>query len=190
MKNSTENDNKGIYMKDEAMLYPDNDYRDYIKHHGVKGQKWGIQNGPPYPLNQHSKTIIFKDDDTDEERDAKVREVVRRNLSGMRTSEIDTTVYKRYVFKYEDGTVHETRKGETPEEIRDIRDFKISYEMANKEYRDRISGKSKENIEEIRKSDEKMRRRAKKYGIDSKDKYLTIGIPHSSKAYSINRFDN
>ena len=23
----------------------------YLKHHGIKGQKWGIQNGPPYPLD-------------------------------------------------------------------------------------------------------------------------------------------
>ena len=22
----------------------------YIKHHGILGQKWGKQNGPPYPL--------------------------------------------------------------------------------------------------------------------------------------------
>lgn len=22
----------------------------YIKHHGIKGQQWGVQNGPPYPL--------------------------------------------------------------------------------------------------------------------------------------------
>lgn len=30
---------KGIYWNDE--LY----------HHGVKNQKWGVRNGPPYPLN-------------------------------------------------------------------------------------------------------------------------------------------
>ena len=24
----------------------------YLEHHGVKGQKWGVKNGPPYPLNQ------------------------------------------------------------------------------------------------------------------------------------------
>jgi hypothetical protein len=24
-------------------------------HHGIKGQKWGIENGPPYPLNNHEK---------------------------------------------------------------------------------------------------------------------------------------
>lgn len=33
-------------------MYSDNDFRLY--HHGIKGQKWGIQNGPPYPLKGFS----------------------------------------------------------------------------------------------------------------------------------------
>lgn len=28
----------------------------YLKHHGIKGQKWGDRNGPPYPLSQESKS--------------------------------------------------------------------------------------------------------------------------------------
>lgn len=24
----------------------------YLKHHGIKGQKWGVKNGPPYPLTK------------------------------------------------------------------------------------------------------------------------------------------
>lgn len=27
----------------------------HISHHGVQGQKWGIKNGPPYPLNSNEK---------------------------------------------------------------------------------------------------------------------------------------
>lgn len=30
--------------------YGYNDYRNYLKHHGILGQKWGKRNGPPYPL--------------------------------------------------------------------------------------------------------------------------------------------
>ena len=26
-------------------------FNDYLSHHGIKGQKWGVENGPPYPLN-------------------------------------------------------------------------------------------------------------------------------------------
>ena len=28
----------------------------YLMHHGIKGQKWGVQNGPPYPLDESSKS--------------------------------------------------------------------------------------------------------------------------------------
>lgn len=26
-------------------------------HHGVKGQEWGVQNGPPYPLDRKKNLI-------------------------------------------------------------------------------------------------------------------------------------
>jgi len=26
--------------------------KDYLMHHGIKGQKWGVENGPPYPLDK------------------------------------------------------------------------------------------------------------------------------------------
>lgn len=29
---------------------------DYLAHHGVRGQKWGVQNGPPYPLGSDIST--------------------------------------------------------------------------------------------------------------------------------------
>ena len=31
--------------------YGNNDYRDYLAHHGILGMKWGHLNGPPYPLD-------------------------------------------------------------------------------------------------------------------------------------------
>lgn len=27
-------------------------YRTWLYHHGVKGQKWGVRNGPPYPIGK------------------------------------------------------------------------------------------------------------------------------------------
>lgn len=33
-----------------------------LAHHGIKGQKWGVRNGPPYPLDKSSKSdTIVKD---------------------------------------------------------------------------------------------------------------------------------
>ena len=37
------------------MEYSANDYRYYLAHHGIRGQKWGVRNGPPYPLDENVK---------------------------------------------------------------------------------------------------------------------------------------
>ena len=31
---------------------------DELYHHGVKGQSWGVKNGPPYPLNATGKALV------------------------------------------------------------------------------------------------------------------------------------
>ena len=30
--------------------------KQWISHHGIMGQKWGVQNGPPYPLDSDVST--------------------------------------------------------------------------------------------------------------------------------------
>lgn len=37
-------------MNDILISYPLNDYRNYLQHHGVKGQKWGQRNAEWYPI--------------------------------------------------------------------------------------------------------------------------------------------
>lgn len=32
-------------------IYKLSEDSDFLMHHGIKGQKWGVENGPPYPLN-------------------------------------------------------------------------------------------------------------------------------------------
>lgn len=43
-----------------STFYPDNEYRDYLSHHGIKGQKWGEQNGPPYPLSGKLHNMVVR----------------------------------------------------------------------------------------------------------------------------------
>lgn len=38
-------------------MWVDN-YRRRLYHYGVKGQKWGVRNGPPYPINRASPLRI------------------------------------------------------------------------------------------------------------------------------------
>ena len=32
-----------------------------FNHHGIEGQKWGVQNGPPYPLDKETHKQVVKD---------------------------------------------------------------------------------------------------------------------------------
>ena len=47
-------------MRNEYSCNLDYGYSNYLSHHGIKGQKWGVKMGPPYPLGQgdHSKAEI------------------------------------------------------------------------------------------------------------------------------------
>ncbi len=35
------------------------DTLDYLSHHGIKGQKWGVRHGPPYPLTAQAKAKAY-----------------------------------------------------------------------------------------------------------------------------------
>lgn len=35
-------------------------YQNELYHHGIKGQKWGVRNGPPYPLNSKVHASVVK----------------------------------------------------------------------------------------------------------------------------------
>lgn len=35
-------------------------WRDELYHHGIKGQQWGVQHGPPYPLDGKTHDFILK----------------------------------------------------------------------------------------------------------------------------------
>ena len=37
-------------ITNNGLVYDSADYSYYLAHHGIQGQKWGKQNGPPYPL--------------------------------------------------------------------------------------------------------------------------------------------
>jgi len=42
------------------MMYKNFIFGGILIHHGVKGQKWGVRNGPPYPVSSSRKDIMKK----------------------------------------------------------------------------------------------------------------------------------
>lgn len=56
-KNAVNSDAWQDLQKDITKI---NRMKNELKHHGVKGQKWGIQNGPPYPLKYEAHSAAEK----------------------------------------------------------------------------------------------------------------------------------
>ena len=52
---------------------------DFLEHHGILGMKWGVQNGPPYPLDTKTHNgVIAKIKKKSEERDKKNFKTVKK----------------------------------------------------------------------------------------------------------------
>ena len=72
-------------------------YKSYLSHHGVKGQKWGVENGPPYPLNDVVKAIAYRGGEMSDGRKVanftrrdvrKARKIVNKNMKAMTTEDM------------------------------------------------------------------------------------------------------
>lgn len=65
----------------------------YISHHGIEGQKWGVQNGPPYPLDS-AKMSSEERRASNKERAIKEGDLryARRHKRDFSNSEIDRLV--------------------------------------------------------------------------------------------------
>lgn len=59
----------------------------YLIHHGRKNQKWGIMNGPPYPLDQTNKEYKQNQANNEKEDDIKYRPNRYRDEHGRLTDE-------------------------------------------------------------------------------------------------------
>lgn len=53
-------------------------HSDYIEHHGISGQKWGVQNGPPYPLSYEKHEKVLKKAKKANEKLEKVKEKAKK----------------------------------------------------------------------------------------------------------------
>ena len=62
LRNKNLSESAGTVPKSEEET-PDDEVVEHLAHHGVKGQKWGVQNGPPYPIDRDGGKGVAKSDE-------------------------------------------------------------------------------------------------------------------------------
>lgn len=71
-----------------------------FEHHGIKGQKWGVQNGPPYPLEENSgssgKRGLFEKRAKTVEEKMKSHSVGEADLKKMTNQELDDYINRLF----------------------------------------------------------------------------------------------
>ena len=75
-----------------------------LYHHGVKGQKWGVRNGPPYPLDEDANGYkIYGDGRIEIPKGTKLQRLVGKNtkqdLAGMLYASFTANDNARYIVK-------------------------------------------------------------------------------------------
>lgn len=119
----------------------------YLEHHGIKGQKWGVKNGPPYPLDQNTHDLVVNADkqlSKEEIRQQRAERVkaeldVRKNgfdsLDAIPKAKYD---YYDEVFNKHNEQVFLSGINNVTEMRKDVEDNHLSQEEADKKYYNRI----------------------------------------------------
>lgn len=66
---------------------------DELYHHGVKGQEWGVKNGPPYPLDAKGRSLkkqqkLMKKQQKDSEKLEKAAQKAKTNFKGLHYKDV------------------------------------------------------------------------------------------------------
>ena len=77
------------------MQYYIDEDSDFLMHHGIKGQKWGVENGPPYPLNKKEYSAlekrmagIQKQSDITNKKSSNIKETYRKSFGKKGSTEL------------------------------------------------------------------------------------------------------
>ena len=91
------------------MYYPINDYRNYLEHHGIAGQKWGVRKAPWYPISEWKESVKAK---RAEKKAAKDKKNLRSNkeTSVKSTRSTNNSLNKPLSKKYNNLTDDQKRK--------------------------------------------------------------------------------
>lgn len=79
-----------------------NEQKELLMHHGIKGQRWGVENGPPYPLDKAESKRIKAEARLKRQKDkAEERDEIRRIKS---EAKIKKTMQKHQALTDEDAS--------------------------------------------------------------------------------------
>ncbi len=150
-----------------STFYPQNDYRGYLSHHGIKGQKWGEQNGPPYPLSNKIHNMIVRGK---QKRAAKRREKIlhdprklSKHASEFTKEEIDEAVAKI-------DSINQAKNRIKPTKLETIKANRDAARIAAK--------KAKEDAKQQKKLDNKLTKKIEKYAPD------IMSLEHNVKKFN------
>lgn len=65
-------------------------WSDFLAHHGIKGQKWGVQNGPPYPLDEKVSFRMRSD---------AVMKTYEKQRKALEATEVGKQIIEKYKFE-------------------------------------------------------------------------------------------
>lgn len=75
-------------------------YDNTFEHHGIKGQKWGVQNGPPYPLDENrgssGKHRLFGNKAKTVEEKMKSHSIGEEDIKQMTNQELDDYINRLF----------------------------------------------------------------------------------------------
>lgn len=133
-------------------FYSQNDYRNYLQHHGIKGMHWGEQNGPPYPLSTRVHNMVVRNR---QKRAEKRREKIlhdprklSKHASEFSKEEIDAAVEKI-------DSINQAKRRITPN--------RREKAQADKEAAKAIARINKDRAKQQKKADDKMTKKIEKY---------------------------
>lgn len=133
-------------------FYSQNDYRNYLQHHGIKGMHWGEQNGPPYPLSTRVHNMVVRNK---QKRAEKRREKIlhdprklSKHASEFTKEEIDTAVEKI-------DSINQAKRRITPN--------RREKAQANREAARLNAQMNKERAKQQKKADDKLTKKIEKY---------------------------
>lgn len=124
-----------------------------LAHHGIKGQKWGVRNGPPYPLTEAQKTglknangdrIIEVNKSTLEAEPNSVTQVTNRKGGIDRNYYDENGKQSKQVSNHDHGHPAESKYGEHGEHAHDYI-YNVDGELVDRTTRELTDDERKEN---------------------------------------------